>query len=235
MMSISSTAMVLAAGFGKRLGDITKSTPKPLVPIGDACCLDISVNALKQAGFKRIIINTHYLADQIAEHVKRYRDVEIILSYELELLETAGGIRKVLEQFENKPFVVVNADMYWQDTNPSVIHHMANEMCETDDFCLCVIPLENAQGHPGKGDFVFENGQMRKPTDTDSRYDRYVYIGVQIVNPKVIAPLKVEPLALPGLYAQAVQKQSLRGCIFNGTWVDVGNVDGLTLARRLAT
>ncbi|MCE2715927.1 MAG: nucleotidyltransferase family protein [Pseudomonadota bacterium] len=234
MMNISSTAMILAAGFGKRLGDITKNTPKPLVSIGDTCCLDISVNALKQAGFKRIIINTHYLAEQIEAYVKCYRDVEIILSHEEVLLETAGGIRKVLEEFGDKPFVVINADMYWQDTNPSVIHRMAKGMREMDDFCLCVTPLENAQGHPGKGDFVFENGQMRKPTESDSVQDRYVYIGVQLVNPRIIAPLKIEPLALPGLYAKALQQQSLKGCIFEGTWIDVGSIEGLTLARNLS-
>ena len=231
MIDVSSTAMILAAGFGKRLGDITKNTPKPLVEIGNTCCLDISVNALKQAGFKRIIINTHYLAEQIAEHVKRYNDLEIILSYEPVLLETAGGIRNVLAEFDSKPFVVANADMYWQDAQPSVIHRMVEEMQETDDFCLCVTPLENAQGHPGKGDFVIEKGLLRKPTDDDLKENRYVYIGVQLVNPRVIAPLKVEPHALPGLYMQAVQTNALRGVVFKGTWVDVGNPEGLALAR----
>ncbi len=232
MMNISSTAMVLAAGLGKRLGDITKNTPKPLLPIGDTCCLDLSVNALSQAGFRQIIINTHYHADQVAEHVKRYSDVEIILSYEPLLLETAGGIRNVLAEFEGKPFVVVNADMYWQDSNPSVIHHMADAFQATDDFCMAVMPLKNAKGHSGKGDFIFENGLLRKPTVDDSEFSRYVYIGVQLVNPRVIEPLKVEPLALPGLYVEASMKKALRGVVFDGTWIDMGNVDGLALARE---
>jgi len=233
MISISSTALILAAGFGKRLGDITKNIPKPLVPVGNTCCLDISINALKQAGFKRIIINTHYLAEQIADHVKRYKDLEIILSYESVLLETAGGIRNVLSEFGDRPFVTVNADMYWHDTNPSIIQSMIKEMQETDDFCLCVTPLDNAKGHPGKGDFVLENGLLRKPADDDSNTRRYVYTGIQLVNPRVIKPLKVEPLALSGLYKQAAQVRALRGVIFEGTWIDVGNVDGLTLARSL--
>ncbi len=233
MMNISSTAMVLAAGLGKRLGDITKNTPKPLVSIGNTCCLDLSVNALKQAGFNRIIINTHYHADQIAEHVKSYKDVEIILSYEHLLLETAGGIRNVLPEFGGKPFVVVNADMYWEDSNPSVIHRMIAAFESTDDFCMAVTPLKNAKGHSGKGDFVFENGLLRKPTVDDLEFSRYVYIGVQLINPRVIEPLKVEPLALPGFYVQAAQKKALRGVVSDGTWIDVGNVDGLTLAREI--
>ncbi len=233
MMNISLTAMILAAGLGKRLGDITKNTPKPLVPIGSTCCLDLSINALKQAGFNRIIINTHYLADQIEAYVKRYSGLEILLSYEPTLLETAGGVRNTLPEFGGKPFVVVNADMYWQDSNPSIIHRMVDAWQETDDFCLSVTPLKNAQGHSGKGDFVIENGLLRKPTEDDLPSSRYVYIGVQLINPYVIQPLKIEPFSLSGLYWKAAEKKSLRGVVFDGTWIDVGNVDGLTMAREL--
>lgn len=232
MINISSTAMVLAAGLGKRLGDITKNTPKPLVEIGNTCCLDLSIEALKQAGFKRIIINTHYLAEQIKYYMKRYSDLEILLSYEPILLETAGGIRNVLPEFGGKPFVVVNADMYWQDCNPSIIHRMVDAWQETDDFCLSVTPLKNAQGHSGKGDFVIENGLLRKPTEDDLPSNRYVYIGVQLINPCVIEPLKIELFSLSGLYWKASEKKSLRGVVFDGTWIDVGNVDGLEVARN---
>ena len=235
MMNISSTAMVLAAGLGKRLGDITKNTPKPLVSIGNTCCLDLSINALKQAEFKRIIINTHYLADQIEAHVKTSTDLEIVLSYEPILLETAGGIRNVVSEFGGKPFVVVNADMYWQDSNPSIIHRMVDTWQATDDFCLSVTPLKNAQGHSGRGDFVIENGLLRKPTEDDLPSSRYVYIGVQLINPCAIEPLKIEPLSLLGLYWKATEKKSLRGIVFEDTWIDVGNVDGLALARNLVT
>jgi len=232
MMNISSTAMVLAAGLGKRLGDITNNTPKPLVKIGNTCCLDLSIEALKQAGFKRIIINTHHLAEQIERHIKRYSDLEILLSYEPILLETAGGIRNVLPEFGGKPFVVVNADMYWQDSNPSIIHRMVDAWKETDDFCLSVTSLKNAKGHPGRGDFVIENGLLRKPTEDDLPSSRYVYIGVQLINPCVIEPLKIELFSLSGLYWKASEKKSLRGVVFDGTWIDVGNVDGLTMARN---
>ena len=232
MSKFSSTAMVLAAGLGKRLGDITKNTPKPLVSIGNTCCLDISIHALKKAGFKRIIINTHYLAEQIEEYVRRYSDIEIILSYEPVLLETAGGVRNVLSEFEGKPFVVVNADMYWVDSNPSVIQQLIKAMQETDDFCLAVTPLQNAQGHSGKGDFVIENGLLRRPVDTDPTENRYVYIGAQIINPRVIQPLSIEPQSLQGLYFQACAKKTLKGVIFYGTWIDVGSVSGLEIARK---
>ncbi len=230
MINLSKTAMVLAAGFGKRLGEITKNIPKPLLPIGNTCCLEISINALREAGFKRIIINTHYHAEQIENYVKPFNNLEILISYEPELLETAGGVRKVLHEFGDAPFVVLNADMYWHDTTPSVIKKMAENMQESDDFCLAVTPLNNAKGYPGLGDFVLENSLLQKPRDDVS--NRYVYIGVQLINPKVIAPLPIAPLSLSGLYKKACEKNSLRGVIFNNKWVDIGSIGGLNLARK---
>ncbi len=231
MMEISKTAMVLAAGLGKRLGEVTKNTPKPLVPIGDTCCLEISLNALKKAGFSRIIVNTHYHADQIEDYVRRFSDLEIILSYEPELLETAGGVRKVLAEFGGKPFLVVNADMYWHDSDPSIIYQVTEAMQESDDFCLGVTPLSNAQGYSGQGDFVLEDGLLQRPNDHAG--DRYVYIGVQLINPKLIAQLPIEHRSFSGMYTKAGANKSLRGVVFNGTWIDVGNLNGLKTARDL--
>jgi N-acetyl-alpha-D-muramate 1-phosphate uridylyltransferase len=231
MIELSKTAMVLAAGLGKRLGEVTKNIPKPLVSIGKTCCLEISLIALKKAGFKRIIINTHYHANQIETYVQRFTDLEIILSYESELLETAGGVRKVLDEFGGKRFVVVNADMYWCDTNPSIIQQMTKTMEEADDFCLAVTPLSNAQGYPGPGDFVLENGLLQRPGD--SKAERYVYIGVQLINLQVVAPLPITPNSFSGMYTLAGANQRLRGVVYNGICVDVGSIAGLNVARAI--
>lgn len=232
MIQLSKTAMVLAAGLGKRLGDITKDTPKPLLPIGNTCCLEITINALKTAGFQRIIINTHYHANQIENYIKRFHDIEIIISFEPELLETAGGVRKVLHEFGNQPFLVANADMYWQDETPSIIHKMANEMQEFDDFCLCVTPLNNALGHPGQGDFLLEEGLLKRHNEQPG--ERYVYIGVQIINPHILENLPIAPRSFSGMYTESGNDHKLRGVIFNGLCVDIGCIDGLNIARNLA-
>jgi MurNAc alpha-1-phosphate uridylyltransferase len=232
MIDVSKTAMVLAAGLGKRLGEITKDVPKPLVPIGDTCCLEITINALKAFGFKRIVINTHYHADQIANYVKRFGDLDIVLSYEPELLETAGGVRNVLSEFEDKPFVVANADTYWGDVSTSIIQKMIETMQESDDFCLSVTPLNNAKGHTGLGDFVLENGLLKRPNE--HQHERYVYIGVQLINPRVVANLPIKPHSFSGMYTESGENKKLRGVVFDGLCVDVGNVDGLNLARKIA-
>lgn len=225
--------MVLAAGFGKRMGELTRNTPKPLLKIGDTNCLEISIEALVKAGFKRIIINTHYLAEQVQEFASKFQDLEIIISYEPELLETAGGVRKVLDEFDGENFVVVNADMYWGDSDPSIIFALQNAMQKDDHFCLGVVPLENAIMHPGKGDFVFENGLLHKPK-ADDHSQKFVYMGVQIINPTIIEPLMLnQPASLAPLYFKAASANKLRGVVFDGLWVDVGTPAGLQKAIGL--
>lgn len=232
MIAISRTAMVLAAGFGKRMGELTQDKPKPLLPIGNTNCLEISVLSLVKAGFQRIVINTHYLSEQIVEFSKRFNNVEIIISYELQLLETAGGVRKVLNEFENKNFVVVNADMYWLDTDPSIIFDLQKAMQADDHFCLGVVPLEKAIMHPGKGDFIFEDGFLQKSQAGDENAPKFVYMGVQIINPKIIEPLMPdEPMSLSPLYFKASSENKLKGVVFDGLWVDVGTPSGLEKAK----
>lgn len=235
MIELSKTAMVLAAGLGKRMGELTRNTPKPLLPIGKTNCLEISINALIKAGLKRIIINTHYLAEQVQEFVAKFKNVEIIISYEPHLLETAGGVRKVLQEFSDKNFIVVNADMYWQDNDSSIIFSLQKTMQEDDHFCLGIVPLENAIMHPGKGDFVFgDGGCLRKPGIDDENTQKFVYMGVQIINPKIIEPLVLNhPLSLAPLYFNAASINKLRGVVFEGLWVDVGAPAGLSKAREL--
>jgi MurNAc alpha-1-phosphate uridylyltransferase len=234
MIELSKTAMVLAAGLGKRMGELTQNTPKPLLPIDNTNCLEISLKALIKAGFKRIIVNTHYLPEQIQEFLKHFKNVEIIISYEPQLLETAGGVRKVLHEFENKNFVVVNADMYWKDSDPSIIFALQKAMQTDDHFCLGVVPLAKAIAHPGKGDFVFENGLLQKLQADSANAPKCVYMGVQIINPQIIEPLsRDQPLSLAPLYFKAASLNKLRGALFEGTWVDVGTPAGLEQARAL--
>lgn len=228
-MNLSNTAMVLAAGFGKRMGAISQHTPKPLIPIKNTNCLEITINALANFGFKRIIVNTHHLHDQIEKFLKKLNSLEIIISYEENILETAGGVRKVLHEFGNNNFVVANADMYWKDTDPSIIYSLQKSMNADDHFCLGVVPHEKANAHPGNGDFVMTSNNLLK-IDHDSNSPKYVYMGVQIINPYIIKNLPIAPLSLATLYKSAAASDNLRGAVFNDTWIDVGTPNGLEIA-----
>ena len=110
-------AMILAAGFGKRLGDITENKPKPLVQVQGKCLIDHHIEKLLFAKIKQITINTHYLAEQIANHVtSKYSDsADISIVYEKEILGTGGGILNATKNFGSEDFVVINSDIYFRN------------------------------------------------------------------------------------------------------------------------
>ena len=107
-------AMILAAGFGKRLGHLTQSTPKPLIKVKGQPLIKYHLSKLLAADYSQIVINTHYLSDEIINYVKNEfnNDPRIIFSIEKEILGTGGGIKKALHHFGNDDFLVLNSDIY---------------------------------------------------------------------------------------------------------------------------
>src|ERR1700761_1863521 len=114
MQTLSKTAMILAAGEGMRMRPLTLETPKPLLKVGGKTMLDHAIDKLIAAGIKRVVVNCFYLADQIETHLKTRKDVEIIILRETELLDTGGGIKNALDNFD-APFFALNADLPWMD------------------------------------------------------------------------------------------------------------------------
>lgn len=107
-------ALLLAAGFGSRLGDLTKATPKPLIKVGDAPILDFCLSQLVDSGVTEVVINTHYLAEQIEYFLERYTTpLKISLSYEERLLGTAGTLQKHFDKLASDDFIVMHADNYF--------------------------------------------------------------------------------------------------------------------------
>ena len=109
-------AIVLAAGFGKRVLPLTNTTPKPLLKINNISLLTNTLNFLKKSGIKHFAINTHHLGEQIenfAESNKGIYDIKIFK--EKEILGTGGGIRNALSFFQDKPFISINSDTIWSD------------------------------------------------------------------------------------------------------------------------
>ena len=96
-------AMILAAGFGKRLGHLTQSTPKPLIKVKGQPLIKYHLSKLLAADYSQIVINTHYLSDEIINYVENEfnNDPRIIFSIEKEILGTGGGIKKALHHFGN--------------------------------------------------------------------------------------------------------------------------------------
>lgn len=107
-------ALLLAAGFGSRLGELTRDTPKPLIKVGEAPILDFCLNQLAESGVTEVVINTHYLANQIESFLENYTThLKISLSYEKNLLGTAGTLKKHFDYLASEDFIVMHADNYF--------------------------------------------------------------------------------------------------------------------------
>ena len=107
-------AMILAAGFGKRLNPLTNNCPKPLIKIGNETLLSNTINFLQEFGIKQIVINTHYLGDQIKKYIneKKFKSNITIINEKEEILDTGGGIFNALKYF-NENFLCINPDTIW--------------------------------------------------------------------------------------------------------------------------
>jgi N-acetyl-alpha-D-muramate 1-phosphate uridylyltransferase len=218
------TAMVLAAGLGKRMRPLTATRPKPLVEVAGKALLDHALDRLRAAGVKRAVVNVHYLADSLEAHVKyRVQDIEIAISDErLQLLETGGGLVHALPLIGDDPFLVVNSDNLWVDGPADSIRSLAARWDDAAmDALLLLVPLARANCHNGKGDFHMD-GAGRLNRRRPGRVAPFVFTGVQIVSKRLFEGAKAEPFSLNILWDRAIAAGRAFGLMHNGLWFDVG-------------
>lgn len=228
--AVPETAMVMAAGLGKRMRPLTATRPKPLVEVAGKPLIDHVFDRLRSAGVKRAIVNVHYLADQMEAHLKaRVRDIEVLVSDERkQLMETGGGLVQARELIGDKPFVCVNSDNLWID-GPSDAIRLLAEQWDDDrmDALLLLVPLARAHCHRGQGDFRLDAlGRIierRKP----GRLAPFVYTGVQILSPRVIRDWPEGPFSTNLFWTRAMEAGRLWGAVHQGLWFDVGSPEAI--------
>ena len=123
--NLPKTAMVMAAGYGKRLRPLTDTVPKPMVKVLGRPMIDVVLDRLVAAGVERAVINLHHLGEVIRDHLKARKDIEIVYSEESEILETGGGTKKALPLLGPDPFFVVNAKIIWLNGREDALHRLA--------------------------------------------------------------------------------------------------------------
>lgn len=227
------SAMVLAAGYGKRLHPLTLTKPKPLVPVAGRPLIDHALERLTRAGITRAVVNVHYLGHMIEDHLTDLSEPEIIISREAELLDTGGGVLQALDHFNGAPFVVVNSDMIWRDAFNSSLERMGKGFDpDRMDVLLLLQPVIHAVAYRGMGDFIMQPDgrlQRRKP----GRVAPFLYTGIQILHPRIFEGMAVEPFSLNRIYDRAIEAERLFGIRHDGSWADVGHPAGLKAARGL--
>ena len=158
-------AIILSAGYGKRLQPLTKDCPKSLLKINNETLLSNSINFLSLYGIKEIIINVHYLANQIIDYVdKNNFNLAIkIINEEKEILNTGGGILNAIKFFSNEHFLVINPDTVWNSAYIKELKLMEKEFISKKQKCnMLVVNKEKSFDKGFKGDFNLENNLINK-------------------------------------------------------------------------
>ncbi len=225
-------AMILAAGFGKRLRPITDKTPKPMLEVAGRTLLDHSIDHLAASGIEKVVINIHHLGSLIEQHITRRTDVEVVISDESdEILETGGGIAKALPLLGEDPFFVINGDVLWLDGPTSALRRLA---CTWDqsrmDALLLLHSTVEAYGYEGRGDFIVdpEGALIRRP---EREISPYLFAGVQILQASSLAVAPAGFFSLNLIYDQAIEEDRLFGLIHDGDWFHIGTAGGLSEAE----
>ena len=234
--TVPRTAMVMAAGIGKRMRPLTATRPKPLVEVAGKALIDHVLDRLRAAGVERVIVNVHYLADALEAHLARHADgLEVVISDERgALLETGGGLVKARDLFADEPLLVVNSDNLWLDGPVDAVRLLASRWDDAVmDALLLVVPLARAHNHGGSGDFYLApDGRItarRKP----GRVAPFTYTGVQIVHPRLIADWPEGAFSTNLFWDRAVAAGRAYGQVHQGLWFDVGTPGAIAKTEAL--
>jgi MurNAc alpha-1-phosphate uridylyltransferase len=219
----SDTAMVLAAGLGKRMRPLTASQPKPLVRVAGKALIDYSLDHLADAGVASAVVNVHYLGDALEAHIgMRRKGPKIAISDERELLlETGGGMVHAAGQLPD-PFFCLNSDNIWLDGPRTVFRELSEAWDETRmDALLLLVSHARAHNYSGKGDFHLDPlGQIsrRRP----GRVAPYIYTGIQLVSHRLLREAPQGPFSTNLLWSRAIEEGRLYGIAHTGLWFEVG-------------
>jgi MurNAc alpha-1-phosphate uridylyltransferase len=222
---VPETAMVMAAGLGKRMRPLTATRPKPLVEVAGKPLIDHVFDHLRGAGVKRAIVNVHYLADTLEAHVTdRFDGIEVLVSDERKrLMETGGGLVQARHLLGDAPVLVINSDNLWLDGPVDSLKLLASRWDDaTMDALLLVVPFARAHNNQGQGDFrVAADGRIigrRKEGATAP----FVYTGIQILHPRIIRDWPEGPFSTNLFWTRAIAAGRAYAQVHQGLWFDVG-------------
>lgn len=216
-------AMVMAAGFGKRLRPLTDKVPKPLTKVLGVPLIDVALNRLAAAGVERAVVNLHHLGDQIRAHLKDRKQPEIVFSEEEEILETGGGIAKALPLLGDEPFFTVNAKIIWLNGKTDCLERMAQAFDpEKMDALLLLHSTAQAVGYDGMGDFLMDPfGRLRRRPER--QVAPFLYAGIQLCHPRLFRDTPQGAFSTNIVWDRAIEEGRLYGTAFTGEWFEVGD------------
>ena len=211
--------MLFAAGFGTRMGALTQTRPKPLVPVAGRPLIDHALDLAEGARIGRIVANTHYLGAQVAAHLAGRR---VAISDEsARILETGGGLRRALPHLGPGPVFTLNSDAVWTGPNPLV--ELAGGWRPGIEALLLLLP-------DPRGDFLMDaEGRLSRAGGRPG----YRFLGAQILRTGRLATVADAKFSLNLVWDAMIADGGLFGMVHRGGWCDVGTPEGILRAEEM--
>ena len=227
------TAMIMAAGLGKRMRPLTATKPKPLIEVNGKALLDHVLEKLRVAGVRKVVVNVHYLADALEAHLaSREHRLEVVISDERkQLMETGGGLIKALPLIDDDPFLALNSDNLWIDGPADTIKLLASQWDDAKmDALLLLVPQARALNNKGMGDFHMDRaGRIRRRER--SHVAPFVFTGIQMVSKRLLRDAPDGPFSTNILWDRAIEKGRAFGAVHQGLWFDVGTPQSIPMTE----
>ena len=219
-------AMILAAGFGKRIHPLTLKHPKPLLKIGKETLLSNTLKFLKLFGIKQVVINVHYLGEQIVDYISRNKfDLTVTVVKEKDkILDTGGGVLNAIQHFSNLPFLIINPDTIWNLHYLKELKLMEKSFFENkkNKCSLLVVNKKKSFDQSFKGDFNLENNLISRKNRDDLNY---IYTGLQVIKPEVFSDLDARVFSINRIWDKLIETNELHGIESNIDFLHVSTLD----------
>ena len=234
-MTEVSSAMVLAAGYGTRMGALTEEQPKPLLRAAGRTLLDHTLDHLEDAAIGHAVVNLHYRGAQIRAHLLDRATPRISFSDEQpEILDTGGGVVQALPFLGASPFVTINSDAIFGGPNPVKTLVEAWDSASAGlDALLLLVPKEQTHCYTREGDFFWDQESRELRRRGDAPIAPFVYAGAQIIRPEAYVQAPEGAFSNNLIWDRLLQAGRIGAAIYTGQWIDVGTPEGLTAADSM--
>ncbi len=220
---IINTALILCAGFGKRLNPLTLKMPKPLLIVNDITLLENTINLVIKLGIKKIKLNTYYLEEQIKDFVKKKNfeiEIEIISDGE-KILDTGGGIFNMIQSSNDEDFIIFNPDTIWSLNYLKAINEMEDfYFSKGMENILLVVEKNLSFDKNFKGDFSLIKNILQKKS-----VNNYIYTGCQIINKKRFALIKNKSFSVMEIWNNLISEKKLFGFESKNKFLHITNLE----------
>ena len=217
------TALILCAGYGKRLNPLTLTKPKPLIEVNNITLLENTINLIKKLNIKKIKINTFYLKNQIENFIlKKDFDLNIqVINDGDQILDTGGGILNLVENSNENDFIVFNPDTIWNSKYLQTIKEMENFYFNNEvQNILMVVNKQISYDKNLKGDFSFK---LNKLLNYENR--NYIFTGCQIINKSLFSNYKNTSFSIFKIWNELINNQKLYGFESLNEFIHITNLE----------